>query len=99
MIDAGPGTATGRSNTLQSVGTKGPSAPVHSIHDRLQRWRFEMVRLSSLGGGAPDPSVQVNVAQHFVGKLAETDRAFDYRLNSYLMARYLRGGRDPGTRG
>ena len=55
MIDAGPGTAKGRASTLASVGSKGPAVAVHQIYDRLQKWRFEMVRLTSLAWLCPIP--------------------------------------------
>ena len=64
---------------------------VRAIHDRLQRWRFELVRVASLGVVAPDPSVQVNVLQHLFSKLADENDKFRYRLNAFLMTKNLYG--------
>ena len=83
LVDAGPGTGGGRAITLQSVGPKGPAVPVHAIHEALHKWRFNMRRLQTLGVSLPDPSVQRNVLTHYVAKLSEADREFDYRFNAY----------------
>ena len=55
MIDAGPGPAKASASTPNSVGSKGPAIAVHHIYERLQQWRFEMVRLTSLGVVPPTP--------------------------------------------
>ena len=60
FVDAGPVTAKGRSNTLQSAGAKGPMIPVHAVHDRLRKWQREMQRLHTRRPMPPDPSVQIN---------------------------------------
>ena len=91
LTDAGPGTEIDRANTLKSVVQLGSQPPVAAIYDRLRAWRFNIARRASLGVALPDPSDQRNVLVHCVGKLAESDRAFDYRLNAYLMTRYLQG--------
>ena len=49
MVHAGASTKQDRTLTLQSVGSKGPQAPAHAVYDRLQRWKFDMRRLWSLG--------------------------------------------------
>ena len=91
MVDAGPGTAADRARTLAAVGQKGPAVPVHAIHERLQRWRFDMVRLATLGVSPPDPRVQMSVILHYVAKLSEGNTKFDYRLNAYCMTHNLQG--------
>ena len=50
-----------------------------------------MQRLCALGVQPPDPSGQRNVLVHFVSKMAESDREFDYRLNAYRPTRNLQG--------
>ena len=87
MIDAGPGTAKDRTNTLNRVGSKGPAVPVHQIYVRLQRWRFEMVRPTSLGVVPPDPTVQMNLRTPFVQTLADEHVNIKYRANAFLMAK------------
>ena len=91
MVDAGPGTKEDRTRTLQSVGSKGPQVLPHAVYDRLQQWKFDMDRLHSLGVVPPDPSVQTGVLAHFVGKLAEANPEFCYRLNAYSMPKDLHG--------
>ena len=91
MVDAGPGTEQDRSFTLQSVVTKGQAPPVHLIYDKLHKWRFDMSRLTALGVHPPDPGVQRNVIIHYVTKLAEADRNFEYRLNAYRLTRHVQG--------
>ena len=82
MVDAGPGTEQDRSHTLQSVVIKGQAPPVHLIYDKLHKWRFDMSRLTALGVHPPDPGVQRNVLIHYVTKMTEADREFEYRLNA-----------------
>ena len=53
--------------------------------------RLDWSTMNSLGVMPPDPSVQRNVIVHYVSKLSETGRFFDYRLNAYLRARNLHG--------
>ena len=50
-----------------------------------------MARLQKLGVATPDPSVQRNVLTHYVFKLAEANKEFEYRLNAYTMNRHLTG--------
>ena len=92
LVDAGPGTEADRTITLQSVVSKGGQVAPREVYDRLHKWRFDMQRLCALGVCPPDPSVQRNVLVHFVSKMAESDREFDYRLNAYRLTRNLQGG-------
>ena len=64
---------------------------VQNIYETLRTWRFDMMRLATLGVAPPDPSVQRNVLIHFVAKLSESNREFDDRLNAYRMNRNLQG--------
>ena len=91
MVDAGPGTESDRANTLNSVVSKGQPVAVSSIYEKLHRWRFDMARLHKLGVVTPDPTVQRNVLTHYVSKLAEANKEFEYRLNAYKMNRHLTG--------
>ena len=91
LVDAGPGTQQDRRSTLKSVVERGPAVPIGAVLDRLNRWRFDMTRLAALGVAAPDPSDQLDVLPHFVAKLSESGREFEYRLNAYKMNNNLKG--------
>ena len=47
--------------------------------------------VAEAGVTTPDPTVQRNVLTHYVSKLAESNRDFDYRLSAYKMTRHLTG--------
>ena len=51
LVDAGPGTEQGRAFTLNNVVSKGPAVQVQQIYERLHQWRYNLMRLSTLGGG------------------------------------------------
>ena len=91
MIDAGPGTAKDRASTLNSVGSKGPAVAVRQIYGRLQRWRFEMVRLAPFGVAPPDPTAQMNALTPFAQQLADANVKSDYRLNAFRLATNMAG--------
>ena len=59
MLEAGPGTALDKQQTLSSVGRKGQAPDVEHVYESLQRWKFDFNSASQTeyGGSGSDNAV------------------------------------------
>ena len=75
MLEAGPGNARDRTQTMDEVIKVTPPSP-QGVHDALQNWKFALGRLGKLGVALPDPTIQHGALKTLVSKIHEADPEF-----------------------
>ncbi|CAK0841691.1 unnamed protein product, partial [Prorocentrum cordatum] len=92
MVAAGPGTLKDKTEVLASVERRGlPAVELKSVHDQLQKWHFNLVRLQRLSMQPPDPTVQIGVLRNMVGRMIEHDASFQHRIFAWEMQHGISG--------